>query len=95
MYKRNLKATEVVRDLAFPPGPAGVAFKINSIFKEEKRCEEIVRDDVRKRVEQTAEERKEYGAKGRTKKEMVGATEDGEDSPERESVSASMCSNKV
>lgn len=57
MYKRNLKATEVVRDLAFPPGPAGVAFKINSIFKREKRCEEIVRDDVRKRVEQTAEER--------------------------------------
>lgn len=48
MYKRNLKATEVVRDLAFPPSPAGVAFKINSIFKREKRCEEMVRDDVRK-----------------------------------------------
>lgn len=96
MYKRNLKATEVVRDLAFPPGPAGVAFKINSIFKREKRCEEIVRDDVRKRVEQTAEEREEYGVKERTKKEKAaGATEDGEDSPERESVSASMCSNKV
>lgn len=49
MYKRNLKATEVVRDLEFPPGPAGVAFKINSIFKREKRCEEILRDDVRKK----------------------------------------------
>lgn len=72
MYKRNLKATEVVRDLAFPPGPAGVAFKINSIFKREKRCEEIVRDDVRKRVEHTAEEREEYGAKERTKKRDGG-----------------------
>ncbi len=53
-------------------------------------------DDVRKRVEQTAEEREEYEAKQQTKEEKaVGATEDGEDSPERESVSASMCSNKV
>lgn len=63
MYKRNLKATEVVRDLVFPPGPAGVAFKINSIFKREKRCEEIVREDVRKRGEQTAKERGEYSGK--------------------------------
>lgn len=62
MYKRNLKATEVVRDLAFPPGPAGVAFKINSIFKREKRCEERVREDARKRGEQTAKERGEYRA---------------------------------
>lgn len=93
MYKRNLKATEVVRDLAFPPGPAGVAFKINSIFKREKRCEEIVREDVRKRGEQTAKEREEY----RAKKERRRVRQDGEDSPEREreSVSASMCSNKV
>lgn len=68
MYKRNLKATEVVRDLAFPPGPAGVAFKINSIFKREKRCEETVREDVRKRGKQTAEEREEYGAKEQMKK---------------------------
>ncbi len=43
-------------------------------------------------MEQTAEEREEYGAK---EQKAVGATEDGEDSPERESVSASMCSNKV
>lgn len=82
MYKRNLKATEVVRDLAFPPGPAGVAFKINSIFKREKRCEEIVREDVRKRDEQTAKERGEY----RAKKERRRVRQDGEDSPERERV---------
>lgn len=67
MYKRNLKATEVVRDLAFPPSPAGVAFKINSIFKREKRCEETVREDVRKRGKQTAEEREEYGGKKRAR----------------------------
>lgn len=78
MYKRNLKATEVVRDLAFPPGPAGVAFKINSIFKREKRCEEMVRDDVRK--EWSRQQKKERNTEEKKERESVR-------SPERECIS--------
>lgn len=89
MYKRNLKATEVVRDLAFPPGPAGVAFKINSIFKREKRCEEMVRDDVRKEWSRQQKKERNTERKNRWKKREEGGCNRGQrrQSRERECIS--------
>lgn len=67
MYKRNLRAAEVVGDLAFPPGPAGVAFKINSVSKSEERYRREEREDVRKEGK-TSRQPKERGEYGREEK---------------------------
>lgn len=92
MYKRNLRAAEVVGDLAFPPGPAGVAFKINSVSKSEERYRREEREDVRKEGEneQTAKRTRGIRTGGENRRRTAEPVQ-----RERDSVSASMCSNKV